>query len=242
MENIKNIEGIEGIEDIEYMEDIEDIEDVEDVEDEDIKNIIKQISIDYLISNLSNKNKKKISSSSSSSCEVKEINNKDKKFYKKRILYITKEMLNNIYDDEIKEDVLFYFNQYINVLIKHFKIKDKNDILQEEYKDFDFKNKDIIFDNKDFINNEEIIDNKNVISEDNNFLKHELNLKNNKKKYNLDNFVIVKKNIEPQIIMPIKRIANIKNPILKTKGLKKKTVNEKNIDDNIKEVMKEIIE
>jgi hypothetical protein len=30
------------------------------------------------------------------------------------------------------------------------------------------------------------------------------------RKYNLDNFVIIKKSIEPQIIMPIKRIANIK--------------------------------
>jgi len=235
MENTKDIEDME---DIEYMEDMEDMEDIEhEDEDEDIKNIIKQISIDYLINNLSNKNKKNIYSS----CEVKEINNKDKKFYKKRILHITKEMLNNVYDDEIKEDVLFYFNKYINVLIKYFKIKDKNDILQEEYKDFDFKNKDIIFDNEDFKNNE-IIDNHNFISEDNNFLKHELNIKNNKKKYNLDNFVIIKKSIEPQIIMPIKRIANIKNPMLKTKGLKKKLVdekniNEKNINDNIKEVI-----
>jgi len=191
-----------------------------------IKNIIKQISIDYLINNLSYNNKKKFSSS----CEVKEINNKDKKFYKKRILHITKEMLNNNYDNEIKEDVLFYFNQYINVLIKYYKMKDKNDILQEEYKEFDLKNDDTIYDIKDFKNNE-IIDNKNIISEDSYFLKHELDIKNNKKKYNLDDFVIIKKNIEPQIIIPIKRIANIKNPILKTKGLQKKYINNKNIDD-----------
>ena len=221
------MENIEDIEDRESIENIENIEDIVDIEDEDIKNVIKQISIDYLINNLSYKNKKNFSSS----CEIKEINNKDKKFYKKRILHITKEMLNNIYDNEIKEDVLFYFNKYINVLIKHYKIKDKNDILQEEYKEFDLKNDDTIYDNKDFENNE-IIDNKNILSEDNYFLKHELNIKNNKKKYNLDNFVIIKKNIEPQIIMPIKRIANIKNPILKTKGLQKKCINDKSINDN----------
>ena len=55
----------------------------------------------------------------------------DIKFYKKRILHLTKQLLKK----EIKttSSITESFNNYINQVILHFKFTDKKDVLQKEY-------------------------------------------------------------------------------------------------------------
>ena len=62
----------------------------------------------------------------------KEIKKKEIKFYKKRILQVTKDLLKG---NSISDDVDTVYIDYIKTLIDHFKFIDKKDMIQEEYKD-----------------------------------------------------------------------------------------------------------
>jgi hypothetical protein len=182
---------------------------------------MKQINEEYLFQNktfiLKKENKKHLN-----------ISKKDKKFYKKRILNISKKIL----DDEpqnLNNDIIFAFNSFIKLLIKDFKMIDTNDIYQDDYKDFNFDNY------KNEINDINEINEINEINDIQNNDKNEIKNLNyitkykNNKNFNLDNFVLIinkeKNKINEEIntiILPKKRIADIKNPLLKNKGLSKK--------------------
>jgi hypothetical protein len=179
---------------------------------------MKQINEEYLFKNktfiLKKENKKHLN-----------ISKKDKKFYKKRILNISKKIL----DDEpqnLNNDIIFAFNSFIKLLIKDFKMIDTNDIYQDDYKDFNFDNY------KNEINDINEINEINEINDIQNNDKNEIKNLNyitkykNNKNFNLDNFVLIinkeKNKINEEIntiILPKKRIADIKNPLLKNKGL-----------------------
>jgi len=76
---------------------------------------------------------------------------KEKKFYKKRIISITKELLHN----EIKDETLINsFNTFAKACIMYFKFKDKSDIIQQDYIDLSLNtnNSNITSDiNSDFL-------------------------------------------------------------------------------------------
>jgi hypothetical protein len=139
--------------------------------------------------------------------------NKDIKFYRKRIYYLTKELLlskeqQNILLPEVKEA----FNNYVKSCINYFKIIDRNDIIQEDYKD--------ITNELDLLNetnalNENIIIDENI--DPNNYLMRKINVKQN----SLDTFVKKKKNTK-EIILPKQKKINLKDPLLKNKGIIKK--------------------
>ena len=57
---------------------------------------------------------------------------KDKKFYRRRILNLTKEMLINNYSNDVLPDVTEAFNAYVKTCIGYFKIKDELDIIQND--------------------------------------------------------------------------------------------------------------
>ena len=82
---------------------------------------------------------------------VKKNHKKDKKFYKKRIYDLTKQLLNNEpIEEKMFPDVVIAFESYIKTCINYFKILDKTDIIQEDYSDLsllDIKTKDINVDN-----------------------------------------------------------------------------------------------
>ena len=63
----------------------------------------------------------------------KEPNRKDKKFYKKRIVDLTKRLLNNEKPEKMFPDVSSVFDSYANVCIEYFKVLDKADIIQSDY-------------------------------------------------------------------------------------------------------------
>ena len=59
--------------------------------------------------------------------------NKDKKFYRKRIGNLTKELLLNNPPDELLPDVTFAFEHYVKTCVHYFKIIDASDIIQNDY-------------------------------------------------------------------------------------------------------------
>jgi len=131
-------------------------------------------------------------------------NKKDVKFYKKRIYNLTRNLiLSKSTDTLISADVIKSFDNYIIACIHYFKVLDNNDILQEDYKDFEsIDNEPNEYDPKDKEQADKL-----------------LMRKINTKSYNLDNFV-TKTNITKQgVVLPHKKNINLKDPNLKTKGV-----------------------
>ena len=130
---------------------------------------------------------------------------KDAIFYRKRICQLTKDMCKGEY---INNNFKNIFLAYANNIIYYLKQIDTEDIYQEDYSDL--SNNSINKLNLDISGLD--------ITEANNLL---INIR--EPISNLDNFV--KKlniNLEDKIL-PQKRVANIKDPALKTKGLVKKS-------------------
>jgi len=67
------------------------------------------------------------------------VNRQDRRFYKKRIVDLTRDLLSKPSEHEknVFIDVKYAFDNYIKTCVSYFKSIDNNDILQEEYKNFD---------------------------------------------------------------------------------------------------------
>jgi len=166
-------------------------------------NLINQITLDCLI-NKEHYNRllqNKIS---------KNIDKQDKKFYKKRIVDLTRDLLSkpSVHEPEILTDVKYAFDNYIKICIHYFKSLDNNDILQEEYKDCDFDLIPII--NED-------------VSHHDQHSADKLLMRSIKMVNPLDKFVKKKmlKNNQPQVI-PKQKEVDLADPLLKSKGIVKK--------------------
>lgn len=157
----------------------------------------------------------------------------DKKFYKKRILDLTKRgFKNEIEDNHVNET----FNRYIKACIDYLKFNDKKEIYQEQYGDID---EDLTSDNNNEENVNENDSKLNVLDtiheteyENCNELMYK---KDDIKKLNLDTYVKVKRVNKKTKILPKKSEINIKSKEYKTKGIIKKKKNLTNIyEDSIK--------
>ena len=155
------------------------------------------ISYQYLINN------EKINKMKENKQGTTNLSLKDKKFYKKRFINLTKEL----YKGNIKNSPLQrVFNSYLEESIKHFQFQDISDSLQEEYDTISSCNKDNSKSNFNY-----------NIDNDNNLIARKTHLNNS-----LDDFVI-KKNQKKKInIFPEKKKINLYEKKLKKKGLKKK--------------------
>jgi hypothetical protein len=123
------------------------------------------------------------------------------KFYKKRILSLTKDMFKNKFPNR-ESEVLF--GQLTDCLIAHFEFLDKKDIMQEEYDNYQ--------------ENAPREMNKDAANHANNLL---INTPVSHPK-TLDDFVIVTNKKTEREIIPTKKIINIKEHKFKRKGLKPK--------------------
>ena len=143
------------------------------------------------------------------------ISKADRKFYKKRIINETKKMLRNDFDTPALKEI---FNEYVISLVDYFKIVDKRDIIQEDYKNNPPQDKEYYDNVLDEIL--DISDNNlnNLISPDQLLFK----TANETKKITLDNFVVKHNPPKENIIYPEQKEINLKEPSLKTKGLKTK--------------------
>ena len=155
------------------------------------------------------------------------ISKADRKFYKKRIINETKKMLRNDFDTPALKEI---FNEYVISLVDYFKIVDKRDILQEDYKNNPPQDKEYYDNVLDEIL--DISDNNlnNLISPDQLLFK----TANETKKITLDNFVVKHNPPKENIIYPEKKEINLKEPSLKTKGLKMKALKSTQIKSSVK--------
>ena len=136
---------------------------------------------------------------------------RDRKFYKKRVIQLTKQLIQGKTDD-IPTSLQNVFNSYLEECIYYFQTNDRVDLLQDEYKNMaDFETLTDISKtesgNIDRINNE-------LLNTQPQNLKIEdcLNIRKIK-------------GVKATVILPKKRDVDIKNPELKNKGIKKKNKN-----------------
>jgi len=169
---------------------------------------VRKINIDYLLNGTTKENSKRIDN---------KVKSRDKKFYKKRICNLTKELLGDELRKQPNQDLNYHFNNYIKCCIHHFKTTDNSDLIQECYKDIDCPD-----------NPQEELATKTQLEADE-LLFQSLHAKN----ITLDDFVIKKKTCQKSnIILPQKKNINLRDPQLKLKGVKKK----KNITNKYEDI------
>lgn len=160
-------------------------------------NSINAITLEYMM------NPKQYQQYVKTKDDTDKINDNDIKFYRKRIIALTKELFSEKISNN---DVNMAFDDYINVCIKYLKFQDRFDILQSEYCD--------ISDNKSSIDIEYDCDEatKQIFNKP-------------KETSTLDKFISIKR-LAPsdpiKSVVPKKKNIDITDPKLKTKGLKKK--------------------
>lgn len=76
-----------------------------------------------------------------------QINKEDRKFYRKRIFNLFKEIINNNSPEELTLDIKYAYDNFVETSIQYFKTIDSNDIIQSEYIDI------IQSEHSDIINN-----------------------------------------------------------------------------------------
>ena len=199
---------------------------------------LNQVSLDFLINTKQYKNH---STSFTENTINKKISKKDKKFYRRRILSLTKDLLSKeteFVETEsgpiIPPDIKYMFDNFIKGCVHYFKILDRNDIIQKDYNEFDDKIKE----NDENDENDEINDESHI------FLKEENEklLMRSVKMVNpsLDNFIKINMTKQSkEIIIPQQKEINLKDPILKNKGIdKKKNIINKYEEDTKKQINK----
>lgn len=159
----------------------------------------------------------------------KSVNKKDRKFYKRRIFDLTKQLLNNEKPEGMFPDVTTAFDMYANTCIEYFKILDKTDIIQEDYDNIltmiDAKNDIPIENNQEEI--DKLLMRSIKITEPNAL----------EKMVKRTSTQIAKK---PPII-PLQKDINLHDPVLKNKGIRKKNNIMNTYEENSKKETNEIL-
>jgi len=168
--------------------------------------IINQITLDCLL------NKEQYTKYFNNTMQrTSESNKRDRKFYKRRILQITKDMLADTgTTNVIPSDMLFAFDKFTKTCISYFKMIDKTDILQTDY----------VLDEQPITKTDELDEPPTFsLEETAQLLRRTVMVE----KITMDQFVKRTQTVSanPQII-PLKREINLKNPDLRNKGIRKK--------------------
>jgi hypothetical protein len=159
------------------------------------------------------------------------VNKEERKFYKKRIYNLFKELLlTKTEPDDLLPDVKYAYDNFINASINYFKTIDNNDLLQEEYKTLDDNN--VTLENINAI--PELCDDVNVEDADK-LLMRSIKIT----PPSLDKYV-KRKSTKPQeqLIMPKQKEVNLLDPELKEKGLNNNIQKKENITNKYDEIIK----
>jgi hypothetical protein len=155
--------------------------------------------------------------------KAKSINKEERKFYKKRIYNLFKELLITKEEPEdLLPDVKYAYDNFIHSCIHYFKTIDNNDLNQEEYKNLN---------EEPDISNIQELDDDNLKTEEeaNKLLMRSIKITTPP----LDKFVKRKTTkVEEKLIMPKQKEINLNDPELKLKGINKK----KNITNKYDEI------
>ena len=135
----------------------------------------------------------------------------DKKFYKKRVLDMTKRLFR---EEETNAQLIGFFNTYVKSCVNYLKFLDKSDIIQEKYGSMNVnENLEKTVSDVDASGNNINIENVDYKNCDYLFSKPE-----DVKKLNLDMFVIKTVSNPPQKIIPKRENINIKTKMIKVKS------------------------
>jgi hypothetical protein len=184
-------------------------------------NYLNEITIDCLL------NKKLYGSYLGYDNEGKKafVSSKDKRFYRKRIQQLTKDLLSEVDEKETKDkketkdeketkelicppEVKDTFNTYISLCIRHFKMVDFNDINQDMIG---------VTDKDTYIDKSVSADENDIIELTEKHLMRSIHIP----QPTLDGFVKRINSKVEEVIIPQKKKINLKEPSLKTKGIKK---------------------
>jgi hypothetical protein len=151
--------------------------------------------------------------------ETSMLKKKDQKFYRKRILALTRDLL---YETDpsanILPDIKHTFQNYVKTCVEYFKSQDKSDILQEDYLEILEKSLTDNGTHSDF----DTVETSKVMMRSIQF-----------KENTLEKFVKrIENKPEQEPILPKKRSVNLKDPILKDKGIRKNKNITTNYEDN----------
>ena len=170
---------------------------------------IKEMTLEYLM-NKESYEKYRVQSSPKTNAS----NDKDKKFYRKRIYDLTKKLLIPSVEKEeetiISPDIKHSFEAYVRACVEYFKMIDKTDIIQEDYNgllDLDPAN-------------EIKVDNIQTSEQADQLMMRSIKIRepNNLEK------LVKRRSLKPAntVIPPQQKDINLKDPVLKNKGIRKK--------------------
>jgi hypothetical protein len=157
---------------------------------------------------------------------------KEKRFYRKRIISMTKDLLlnsvssaNDVKTDEsskVDDVIVNAFNTYARLCISYFKFKDTMDTIQGEYKDMNVDT-NIVANGNGNGNADDINVSINSIENDDNLNEaNKLFMKQiDKKVLTLDNFVIKTSPPKEEMVIPQTKDYNLNDPKFKKKDIKK---------------------
>ncbi len=170
------------------------------------ESLINQITLDCLLN-------KKMYNNQIKNNKTKQINHEERKFYRKRIYNLFKDMISENSPDNLLLDVKYAYENYINATINYFKIIDSNDIIQGEH---DSETNEDLETNGDL---EKDISNNSVESADAILMR---SVKMDPP--TLDKYIKRTKtkplNDQPKLIIPKQKEINLNDPQLKNKGIK----------------------
>lgn len=170
------------------------------------ESLINQITLDCLLN-------KKMYNSQIKNNKTKQINHEERRFYRKRIYNLFKDMISENSPDSLLLDVKYAYENYINATINYFKIIDSNDIIQGEH---DSETNEDLETNGDF---EKDISNNSVEAADAILMR---SVKMDPP--TLDKYIKRSKtkplNEQPKLIIPKQKEINLNDPQLKNKGIK----------------------
>ena len=150
--------------------------------------------------------------------------NKDILFYRRRICDLTKQMCKGEF---INPSFKTNFLNYVSFIIYFLKQQDEKDFLQKEYDNLDIKvvkNEDQDPNNEELNSQIPILPDSMEITDVSNNLGNDLLINKIAGDFTLNKYVKKNKTKEIDKVFPQERCANLKDPILKRKGLKKKNI------------------
>jgi hypothetical protein len=166
---------------------------------------VNQVTLDCLLN-------KEMFSKHVKNQKIKSLNKQERKFYKKRIFNLFKEILTGNQPNDLLPDVKYAYENFVNSCVNFFKTIDNNDLNQEEYKELQNNNHE----------SNEHLESHNIFSkndEADKLLMRSIKIDN----HSLDKYVKRKStNVKENIIMPLQKNINLQDPELKLKGLNKK--------------------
>jgi len=142
----------------------------------------------------------------------------EKKFYRKRILAMVKDILynnlNNNSDCPVSDVIINSFNTFARLCVSHFKFKDTMDSIQSDYKGMNLVDKSDA--DADAVLGDDTMDGWSIDEANKLFMKQV-----DKKVITMDNFVTKTSPPQDEMILPKTKELNLKDPKYKKKDIKK---------------------